>query len=212
MTAMVLTHLGLGDHIVCNGMMQELAKRHNSVVTFAKEHNVLSVTQMFLDAPIEVRDVREINEEVFPVMYMIGYNWRDKTLPFDKDFYRIANVPFAERWNSFKAILPSDQFWNPPSGPYVFLHEDPQRDMLVDRKRLPLGMSVFEVKKGETPDIFEYYTMMAMAAEIHVIDSAFMFLADSFSELGAKTVVHRYARRLPPDEIPTLMRIERILT
>lgn len=210
--AKVCTHLGLGDHIICNGLVRELAKRHGRVITYAKPHNMIAVMEMFYGVNVEVAPASEMPHDSHPVLYRIGFEWRDRALPFDADFYRIAHVPFAKRWNSFGAMLPTDQVGPIPKEPYVFLHEDVERGFLVDRGRIPSGVRVVEAEYGKTPSIFGYYALMAKAAQIHVIDSAFLFLADSYPELGGKTTTHRYARSLPEDEIPTLMRVKRVLT
>ena len=42
-------HLGLGDHIICNGLVRLLTKNEKTYGLFCKEHNVKSVSFMFRD-------------------------------------------------------------------------------------------------------------------------------------------------------------------
>jgi hypothetical protein len=60
--------------------------------------------------------------------------------------------------------------------------------------------------KALTNNVFDYCTLIERAEEIHVVDSAFMFLVDnlSYSNPRQKLFVHRYARQNPPWNMPVL--------
>ena len=40
-------HLGLGDHIICNGLVRFLQKKHNQVSLFCYQHNIENVSFMY---------------------------------------------------------------------------------------------------------------------------------------------------------------------
>ena len=42
-------HLGLGDHIICNGLVRKIKESHEKVVVFCKTPNYENVSYMFKD-------------------------------------------------------------------------------------------------------------------------------------------------------------------
>ena len=47
-TVFIHHHLGLGDHIICNGLVREFAKSYN-INLFCKSKNMYNVSVMFAD-------------------------------------------------------------------------------------------------------------------------------------------------------------------
>ena len=53
-------HLGLGDHIICNGLVRHIKKFEDVVYVFCKPHNTKNVEYMYRDNPnIKVLSVGE---------------------------------------------------------------------------------------------------------------------------------------------------------
>jgi len=130
-----LPHLGLGDHVLCNGMQRYLYSKYQKMVMPVKSNNLKSIKRMFEDmtnlylVPLEGSlDYNDDNHMQVAIrmagLYSnMGYDivsmgafLNDTTLlektrdgtnqTYDELFYNQAGVPFEEKWNSF--YLPRD--------------------------------------------------------------------------------------------------------
>ena len=202
-------NLGLGDAILCNGLVRWLAREHagRHIVLPAYEQNMASVYAMFLNLDhiqvIQVGDMHammnaaDANCDVLRVG-LSNPAW-GTVEPFDRAFYEFAGVPFDAKW---------DMFHVPESGtelrpglldkPYVLIHEDVKRGFEIDGAKIPDAgwlrrqyIPIFVEPK--TPLITDWRYMIQEAAEIHCIDSSIMHLAELLPTTG-KLYYHRYAR------------------
>lgn len=110
-------HLGLGDHIICNGIVREYCKKYNRVAIFSKPHNYTSVAFMFRDlSNLTVIKGDDKFAKKFILLNkfglarpkcnyvkVIGHEFleRNPNSSFDKEFYQIAEIDFAKKWDSF---------------------------------------------------------------------------------------------------------------
>jgi len=196
-------HLGLGDLIICNGLIRVLAERHGKVVVPAKPHNTQTAMWMFSDDPrIEicmVDDDRQMLKEArrWP---SIGVGlWSKRGLQekrWSEGFYEDADVPFECRWSKFK--LPEIPDTKMPDCGIVFRHQDPIRDYLVDGVYIPWSLYPFEYAPASTEPFQNHIPWLAKASEIHVIDSCFLCLADSIETRATRHVLHAYATAHDP--------------
>ena len=58
----LIHHLGLGDHIVCNGLVRELIKKCDLIYFPVKHHNFATVKFMFRDIPNHIKYVTVNND------------------------------------------------------------------------------------------------------------------------------------------------------
>jgi hypothetical protein len=184
-------HLGLGDAIICNGLVRVLAERNSQIVLPVYHHNHASVTAMFSDLPNVM--YQPVNADTnFPGALSIGVHnpgFGKGSGSFDQEMYRLAGVDFEHRWSSFK--LPEavkETQLEPPSEPYALIH---QREGFLIRERPSKLKEVFVLPL--TPCITDWVKMIASADEIHCIDSAFVHLVESVPSKG-KLFFHSYAR------------------
>lgn len=178
----LLWHLGLGDAIVCNGLVRVLARKVGRLILPAKHHNVSSVVSMFSDLP---------NVMVFPVdgdeqsqllndgaVLPIG-RWSKSgvrgNLHWDAQFYSDANVPFDCRWSEFYA--PEFEQIQPPPKPFAFVHDKPDA-------RIRPKTSLFVYRPALSRSILNHRSALETADEIHCIDSSFLNLAESIRKDG----------------------------
>lgn len=189
-------HLGLGDAIICNGLVRELASRHKEVVLPVKIPNVPSVRFMFSDLKnvklIPIRKEIEVLPSAKGYDFMGLGTWSDrKSVPrigWDRQFYEDAGVPFELRWDGFSAPAPT--FLVPPNGRYAFVHHQPEQGRkIVHLPDLPI------IEPSRPPHIFYHIGIIAGAEEIHVVNSCFLNLIESIYPISAKRLVlHNYAR------------------
>lgn len=211
----VYCHLGLGDAILTNGLVRELVKRHGPITTFAKPHNLASVRFMYRDIPVTVEEADDIKAQItighqkLDDVFVIGHWHLDRDLGFDKSFYRAAKVPFECRWDSFYVERDKASEVKPIAKPFIFVHDDAPRGMGIHGDTLPTGVH-FRPDTAKSPNIFGWMGVLEAAQEIHVIESAFAFLVDSFV-WDKPLVIHRYARHLSHGERPTYRNAWRII-
>lgn len=185
---MIHHHLGLGDHIICNGLIRFLSK--NKGITLAVKHNNLAnVARMFKDLSIEYYLIDK-DESTGNLGWCFG---GDKTINFDESFYKQAGVDFQERWNSFyierdytkeKALV---KYLNLPER-FCLIHNTASagRVNIIVNTELPIvQVCKTEVEKS----MFDWMGVIELASEIHCINSSFIHLVDSMMP-NAKLYFH----------------------
>ena len=108
-------HLGLGDHIIANGLVRSIAKEYDNVFLFCLPHNVLNVHLMYKDLK-NLRLIALTDKEVKSFIFVnpnnnyiiTGHNEFTKiykntnnTLKLDEIFYKLANIPIENKWKEF---------------------------------------------------------------------------------------------------------------
>lgn len=223
-STILLHHLGLGDHLICNGMVREYCKMRDEVVIFSLPRNYASVSFMFRDVPnLKIMS----GDEAFALLYIFNNKFKREydevknvglphldifdSEPMEKQFYRLAGIDFAKKWESFH--VERDQAREQalfdkmkPEGDYIFLHDDAARGLAIDRSRTPKGHVAISPKSGLTDNIFDFCSLIENAKEVHLIDSSFMYLVDllPYENRNQKLVIHRYARPNPVWSLPAL--------
>ncbi len=199
----LLHHIGMGDGIICNGLINKLSENEKLIVP-AYYHNRDSMEFMFFDnynvIVDPVKDEQEMIDRAMRLDHIgLGVYSREKfnSAIFDQEFYRHANIPFDERWNNFK--LPKGRAFTvkPPKNEYVFLHEDINRGFKMDS--LLTNLPCFHPDPSFTKNIFDYLDVIYGATEIHCINSSFLCLIDSLPDVKGRLFYHHYARgSIPP--------------
>lgn len=189
-------HLGLGDHIICNGLVRKITQDKKNYGIFTKTHNFESVSFMYRDLKnlkvIPVQNETEISN--YKDILTIGHqNLNEIMLKhgclWDESFYKQINIDFSERWNSFyynrdfkseKSIY--DEL-NPNKEKFALIHnEDSTGTERVDKTKINPELKQIFLQKRKT--IFEYGFLIATATEIHCIDSSLKHLVDSLPTMG----------------------------
>lgn len=220
---LLLGHLGLGDHLVCNAIVRHLAKSNNLTI-LVKPHNQASVDFMFRDlvnvetfAVADDTEARAAENEakaqgypvfglgIFGLPPFSGETW-------DRDFYRQAGIPHLDCWNKFQVADQPSRELPIPSGDYIFIHEDVGRGFVMNRKHLPRSkkIKVIAADPKKTNNIFDWWGVIKNAKEIHVFDSSFAILVDHTPCMkGERFVMHDYMRKgNPPSYLMTFERIK----
>ena len=192
----IYSHMGLGDHIICNGLYRELIQSNQQYSLFVKSINMKSVSFMMRDLKnlnlIEVTDDIDVHgflvQNRIENIIIIGFcrmPLRGAT-DFDDSFYIQHGVPFEKRWSSFycERDLESEKRlfnrFNVKEGEYIFIHDDKPRgyeieDSFIINKELP----IVRPKEGYTDNAFDYCYLMQHSKESHFIDSSFRLIFDS---------------------------------
>ena len=221
---LVYHHLGLGDHIICHGIIREYCKKFQRVGLFCLPHNYASVSFMFRDLAnlsIIVNDnfgaktfiKKNQTTKEFQKTIIIGFKNLSRTSrePLEKQFYKLAGVSFEKKWENFfvKRDHEREVDMLKKSGvesQYAFIHEDASRGYIIDRGKISKNLHIFSSDRSATENIFDYCSIIEKAKEIHLIDSSFMFLVEHLNYINPhqKLFIHRYTRENPNWKLPIL--------
>lgn len=218
-------HNKLGDHLILNGLVREYAMRYARVGIFCIPRYVESVSFMFRDVPnVRLEVVSNHRRKQYFLLrhglHLTEWHYDDvKTIYNDpevgilaeRQFYGLGGVSHEKKWESFRVerdVAREEVLCKKitPPGPYVFVHDDAAYGGGLRDDRIDSTLPRVFPRKEFTNNIFDYCTVLERAAEIHVVDSVFMFLVDllPYRNPSQRLVVHRYARKNPPWYLPVL--------
>lgn len=203
-------HLGLGDHVICNGMVRYFYKNFNEIKLFCKKHNSKNVKYMYSDLEklelivVETdRDVEQIikNNNIENETIRVGFNALMKYIPqytFDVAFYKTVGLDFNVRFNDFKVprnLIKENEVLrelNPKNESYIFVHDDKSRGFSIDHDKLPKNKKI--IYNDMKYSIFDMLGIIENADEVHVMQSSIKDLINSFKFIKPKFFLHNYVR------------------
>lgn len=200
--AILMHHLGLGDHFICNGLVREFVRRHGVEHCFlpCKIHNLTSVGFMYRDlvnvTPVPVRTFHDVGQYLAVLecpLVKAGFE-KARTPDWDVSFYDSVGIPISCRWDSFyvqrderseKQLI---EKLNPAGKPYILVHNESS----TGRYELQIGSELqrIHIEKEQTRNLFDYCRLIENADEIHCIDSSFVHLVES---IGTTANCHFHA-------------------
>ena len=209
-TCLTLTHLGMGDLILCNGMIREVKKQNDIVFVPVKVHNLLNFKDLFKDD----NNIKPLiaNNDLEAINYSNGFfdniiktgifsNNKIKYENFCEQFYLQANVDYSKRWDSFyyeRDTKKESELYNKLilNNEFVFVHQDIQRNLIINRNFTNHISPIHKFGDNSEYSIFNYLKILENAKEIHCIDSSFACFIDHIQSLKDKPkFIHRYVRK-----------------
>lgn len=211
-------HLGMGDHIICNGLVRTLlndAKFYTDVYVFAKERNAKRVVRMFDDdsrihvipIPGDQNEIGFVNSIIanHGIMNFVrcGFGAVDNlqlmglAKEFDEALYLSAGLPYEKRWSAFRirrdAVEEGRVYrkLNPSGEKYMFVHDDPSRGIVFTPSN-PHGLKV--IKNDPSEDIFDMCMILENAEEIHCMESSFRCLIEHLPTIKCPLYLHTGVR------------------
>jgi hypothetical protein len=199
-------HLGLGDSVVCNGLVREMMKKYEDVTIPAYNNNFAQLKYAFRDLGDKLRIMRvtsdkscdslAINAGSTDVLKLgfTGDNFKPET--WDKSFYEQAGLDFGTRWASFYVERNIPKEVRAPTPRFIFVHDDKLRHYDINPVHFAKGLTV--VRPQMLAHIYSWMWCIENAEEIHAIDGPFLALADSIPTKG-KLFCHKSVRNsIPP--------------
>lgn len=189
----IFHHLGLGDHIICNGLVRDLKEKYESLSVFCHPYHAGSVEFMYRDdnkiTVVPVGVVCEIES------YISENNLEQKTIrviakptnevSWDQSFYTQLQIPPETKWEKFKILRDPEREktlydkLNPNDEKFVLIHSAGSDgiDRLDYSKINDTYKKIFVQKYTE--NIFDFLLLIEKAQEIHCVESSFHLLVDS---------------------------------
>jgi hypothetical protein len=195
-------HLGLGDHIICNGLVRYFKEIYSEVSVFCKPHNFNNVSYMYRDDDkIKVLSIGDdndvynyiVNNKITNETIWVGFHLMNESIgTFDECFYKIVDLPFEYRFSKFKLQrdfvkekIVYDEL-NPKNDKYIFIHGK------IDLTKVRSDLKIIE--NPENYNIFEILKLIENAEEVHLMESSIKCLVNSFEFEKPNFFYHQYVR------------------
>ena len=204
-------HLGLGDHLDCNGMARSFAHeyRYDKVHVFAKSKYADLIRFMYRDEEkINVIEIPGDNEHLEVANYIqnkgvkkfvsVGhsnYPWGQEEklgLGCAEIFYILVNMSYDIRFKNFyfeREAHEEQRVYeklNPTNEDYVFVHDDPSRGFTItDEKVYELaGKQIKIIRNDMEENLFHFTKILENAKQIHCMESCFRSLVETTQVKG----------------------------
>ena len=194
-------HLGLGDHIICSGIIRQFAKIYRNIFLFCKHNNLLNVSFLYRDLQnvtlIPISSDSEIYTN-FNIQNLLRIGFENVStitqkynVGWDESFYLQINMPFKERWDSFyvmRDIRREESLFtklNPNKNKFALIHSTGSDGInRINYNLINTDLLIIEIKPSHTNNIFDYLGLIESAEEVHCIDSSLLHLVDSVKTNG----------------------------
>ena len=207
-------HLGLGDHIICNGMVRHFCKKYDNIVLFCYTHYYDNVSYMYrdlsnleifnFDAEEDAIKFVETNSTVKNNLIKPGFENLDRCLDrmtFDEAFYHLAGLDFQIRFDEFyfeRDLEKEDKVCktlNPNGEKYIFVLDDPKRGYNIDMSKVTDKYNV--IRNDYQFKMFDYIKLLENAEEIQMMQTGFVDMVKSYKMDKPKIYRHNYVRKYP---------------
>lgn len=202
-------HWGLGDHIICNGMVRHYYETDNDIRLFCNKRNVSNIEYMYRDLnkielhPFDYDDecVKYIKDNhIEKDLIEIGHKKCNRSLniSFDMDFYRIAGLDFSIRFKKFyieRDHKKEDEVFNKLNSnneKFIFVHDDPSKGYSINISKINTKYKV--IRNDMQFLVFNYIKLIERAEEVHFMQSSFKELICSYMLEQPKLYQHNYVR------------------
>ena len=204
-------HLGLGDHLDCNGMVRTYVDKYgyDKAHVFAKAKYADLIRFMYRDhsdiTVIEIPGNDEVNEvKNFLQQHKIGlflavghhnYPWGHEEklgLGCAEIFYYLVNMDYKIRFDEFYFTRDHQEEervshkLNPDNEEYVFVHDDINRGFsITDEKIYELaGKKIKIIRNDMSENLFNFTKVLEEASQIHCMESCFRSLVETTDVKG----------------------------
>jgi len=198
-------HLGLGDHIICNGLVRYIKNFEDVVYVFCKPHNTKNVEYMYRDNPnIKILSVGEDidvisyinNNNIQNDIIVVGFTGenQNEVSSFDEAFYFQHKIPFSKRFDDFYFERDFEleqnivKELNPNNEKYIFTHN-------IGISKINTNFKIIDNPVNYS--IFNLISLIENAEEVHLMESSIKNLVNSYKMEKPKFFYHKYVRGYP---------------
>lgn len=205
----VCIHYGFGDYVVCYGLIKELAKEHD-IILFAIPHrsklHIDNIKRLY--SSIENVYISDKDPKLFTDVLYIGWDKFFETVEKDPSanciryFYNQVGVPLNKMWDNFyfkRDIKKEKEIYNSlglNGEEYIFLHDDPTRDLVIDRKYLTPNLRIVHLIELENISILDVLYLVEKSKEVHVFNTGLVPFIELMNIKHNNLNYHKYLRPL----------------
>lgn len=208
-------HLGLGDHFICNGLVNAIAKRYDQLFLPCWQRYLKTVSHLYSDFdnikvyPIDQEPSGVYDYEPELPVIRVGFEQLDPS-GFERSFYSQLGLPYETRFTEFR--LPRDltgssrfleQVQRDLGNDYIFVHNQSSVGKFDLSIASDLPQHVSQV--SDTPNVIDYVDTLKNAKEIHVINSSIIALVINLYQCGmlsSTRVFYHDVRKISQGGIP----------
>ncbi len=209
------THYGFGDYVICYGLVRELAKRYDNLYLFAIPHrSVLHIENIKrLYSSISNVIILEDDPKNYKDVFYLGWGDfikaanKNPALQFPVFFYEKAGVPLDLMWDNFyfKRDMEKERQIYIDLGlegvEYVFLHDDPVRNFIINRKYINQNIKIIHLVELENISILDTLYLIEKSVEVHIITTGLVAFIDQMNIIHNSLNLHRYVRPATFDQM-----------
>jgi hypothetical protein len=203
-------HMGLGDHFICNGLVNYLSTQYDKVILPCARHNLETVQCLYSDndrvsiLPVdkEPQDIVAFSQRENIPITQVGFDYIQKSRHGWYDsFYEQCGIPIEYRKSYFSlpsqipnATLVYNQMVTSPH--YILVHQGSSNsteypiDILQGRQEGSLP-PIVRIVPHVSNNLLDWITVIQNAAEIHVVPSSVFCLVDGIApSLNSRLYYH----------------------
>lgn len=200
-------HIGLGDHIICNGLVNYLSNKYKKIYlpvnkVLANQINYLYSENSKIEIlPLEVNlDDEEILVNNYSIelqlpILKVGFKYMEnKNIPFYKSFYKQLGLNYKNSYKFFycptneekENILYSKllQKFNIKTNEFKLVHDEASDEAYQLKVESKLKSVSLSKEHDIFKNIFFYKKLIFHASEIHCVNSSFAHLIDRIETTG----------------------------
>lgn len=189
------THQGLGDHIVCNGLINHFSEKFEQIYLPVKSRDINNITHLYrgasnieifkIENDTEEEDVQEFSKTNKLKILKVGF--KKRLPPFNKSFYSQFNLPYSISFEKFD--LQRDENKETELFNYLKDYYNIKKEFQLVHNQSSFGKVELRTNKNlpsiyidKDTDIFKnifyYLKVIELASEIHCLDSSFLHLVE----------------------------------
>jgi hypothetical protein len=200
------THLGLGDHIVCNGLLNYFSESFDKIYLPVKSRDINNINYLYKDNQkievfkiehsSEVEDINSFAKKNNLITLKVGFKKRKP--PFNLSFYDQFGLPYSYSISKFrvprdikkeKSLYQHLKDVYKVKDRYQVVHNQSSYGKVSLQVNNELPTIFIEKETDLYKNIFLYSKVIKNATEIHCLDSSFLHLAERV-ETDAELIFH----------------------
>ena len=200
------THLGLGDHIVCNGLLNYFSESFDKIYLPVKSRDINNISYLYKDNQkievfkiehsSEVEDINSFAKKNHLITLKVGFKKRKP--PFNLSFYDQFGLPYSYSISKFtvpKDIKKEESLYKhlkdiyEVKDRYQVVHNQSSYGKVSLHINKELSTIFIEKDTDLYKNIFLYSKVIKNATEIHCLDSSFLHLVERM-ETNANLFFH----------------------
>lgn len=198
-------HLGLGDVIICNGLINFISDKFEKVYLVANKafqdqvkflYSTNNKVEIIVDLPKKVNDVDEFvnNYSLENSLDILKIGFSKSKLPFYKNYYKQLGVPYSYSYKYFNCTRDFEkeniiyqfflEHFEIENENYILVHNEASTNTFnLDIKN---KNNIVYLKKDLDfySNIFYFTKLIENAKEIHCINSSYLHLVDRLTPYG----------------------------